>query len=58
MSDAEESNRQIIREAFEAWRDGSGAIADVFAPDIVWPIEGHSLASREYRSASNLADPR
>jgi ketosteroid isomerase-like protein len=42
MSDAEESNRQIIREAFEAWRDGSGAIADVFAPDMVWRIEGHS----------------
>lgn len=43
-----EANRTTIRHAFEAWRDGTGAITDVFAPDIVWRIEGHSLASQEY----------
>src|SRR4051795_6543784 len=47
MADVTESNRQTIREAFEAWQAGTGAIADVFADDLVWRIEGHSLASRE-----------
>jgi len=30
-----ETNREIIRQAFDAWRRGSGAITDVFAPDMV-----------------------
>lgn len=51
-----ETNRDIIRRAFEAWRDGTGAITDVFAPDMVWRIEGHSLASREYRSRQEFID--
>ena len=56
MTDAEESNRQVIHDAFEAWRDGTGGIADVFARDMVWRIEGHSLASREYRDAPEFVD--
>jgi uncharacterized protein len=46
-ADTTESNRQTIREAFDAWQAGTGAVADVFADDLVWRIEGHSLASRE-----------
>jgi ketosteroid isomerase-like protein len=56
MSDATEFNRRVIRAAFEAWQAGSGAIADVFAPDLVWRIEGHSLASREYRGRAQFVD--
>ena len=41
-----EANREIIRQAFDAWQRGTGAITDVFAPDMVWRIEGHSVASR------------
>jgi hypothetical protein len=33
---------------------GRGAITDVSAPDMVWRIEGHSLASREYGSKQQL----
>ncbi len=51
-----EANREIIRAAFEAWRDGTAPIADVFAPDMVWRIEGHSLASREYRDKQQFVD--
>ena len=51
-----DTNRDIIREAFDAWRDGSGAITDVFAHDMLWRIEGHSLASREYRSRQEFID--
>jgi ketosteroid isomerase-like protein len=56
MADATESNRKTIREAFEAWQAGTGAIADVFADDLVWRIEGHSLASREYASRQAFVD--
>jgi uncharacterized protein len=51
-----ESNRESIRRAFQAWQDGAGAIADIFDPDLVWRIEGHSLASREYTSSQEFID--
>jgi ketosteroid isomerase-like protein len=51
-----EVNREIVTRAFEAWREGTGPITDVFAPDMVWRIEGHSLASREYRDRQEFVD--
>jgi hypothetical protein len=45
-----EANRETIREAFEAWKNGTGSITDVFAPEMVWRIEGHSVASKPYES--------
>jgi len=51
-----EANRKTIREAFDAWREGTGAITDVFAPDMVWRIEGHSLASKEYNDKQQFID--
>ena len=51
-----EGNRAVIRRAFQAWQDGTGAIADVFDPDMVWRIEGHSAASREYPDRQAFID--
>jgi uncharacterized protein len=51
-----ETNREIIRQAFEAWRQGTGPITDVFAPGMVWRIEGHSAAAREYRGTRQFVD--
>jgi uncharacterized protein len=51
-----ETNRQIIGQAFDAWRQGTRPITDVFAPDMVWRIEGHSAASKEYRSKQQFID--
>ncbi|MDQ3946896.1 MAG: nuclear transport factor 2 family protein [Actinomycetota bacterium] len=51
-----EANRTIIREAFDAWHDGTGAITDVFAHDMVWRIEGHSLASKQYNDKQQFID--
>jgi ketosteroid isomerase-like protein len=56
MTDATESNRRVIRDAFEAWQAGTGAITDVFAPDMVWRIEGHSIASQEYADREQFVD--
>ena len=50
------TNRDIVRQAFEAWQDGDALITDVFAPDMVWRIEGHSVASREYRDRQEFID--
>jgi ketosteroid isomerase-like protein len=49
-------NREIIRRAFEAWQQGTSPITDVFAPDMVWRIEGHSVVSREYRDRQAFVD--
>lgn len=51
-----EANREIIRQAFEAWRQGTGPITDVFAPGMVWRIEGHSAAAKEYRGSRQFID--
>ena len=51
-----EANRRTIQRAFDAWRDGTAPITDVFAADMVWRIEGHSLASREYRDRQQFID--
>ena len=51
-----ETNREIIRQAFEAWRQGTGPITDVFAPGMVWRIEGHSAAAKEYRGTQQFVD--
>jgi len=51
-----ETNREIIRQAFEAWRQGTGLITDVFAPGMVWRIEGHSVAAKEYRGTQQFVD--
>jgi hypothetical protein len=51
-----EANRKIIRQAFEAWHKGTGAMTKVFAADMVWRIEGHSVASKEYTSKQQLID--
>ena len=56
MTDLTESNRQTIRDAFEAWQSGTAPITDVFAPDMVWRIEGHSVASKEYASRDAFVD--
>jgi ketosteroid isomerase-like protein len=51
-----ETNRHIIGRAFDAWRTGAGVISDVFAPDLRWRIEGHSLAAGEYHSRQEFID--
>ena len=56
IQDATELNREAIRRAFEGWQRGTANIADTFAPDMVWRIEGRSVASKEYPSKSAFVD--
>jgi hypothetical protein len=45
-----EASRRTISEAFDAWSKGTGAITDVFAAELVWRIEGHSLSSKAHET--------
>ena len=45
-----EANRDSMTETFAAWRDGAEPFPDTWADDMVWRIEGHSVASKEYAS--------
>jgi uncharacterized protein len=51
-----EANRETIRRAFEAWHARTAAITDVFAPEMVWRIEGHSHASGDYAGKQQFVD--
>src|SRR5262249_50245959 len=49
-----EANCRTVREAFEAWQEGTRPITDVFDPDMTWRIEGHSAASKQYGSTQQF----
>jgi uncharacterized protein len=51
-----EGNRRAIHAAFEAWQAGTRPITDVFAPEMVWRIEGHSAASKQYENRQQFID--
>ncbi len=51
-----EDNRATIRDAFAAWQEGTAPITDVFAPDMTWRIEGHSVASKRYDNKQQFID--
>jgi ketosteroid isomerase-like protein len=55
-SDVTEANRTVVTRAFEAWAAGTAPITDLLAADLVWRIEGHSVASREYGSKQAFVD--
>jgi uncharacterized protein len=51
-----DTNREVVRRAFDAWQAGSAPITDLFAGDMVWRIVGRSVASREYASRQEFID--
>jgi ketosteroid isomerase-like protein len=51
-----EANRDTVRVAFTAWQSGTAPITDLFAPELVRRIEGHSVASREYVDRQTFID--
>jgi ketosteroid isomerase-like protein len=51
-----EANRETIREAFEAWKEGTGVIADVFAPELVCVYRRPLARLGEYESKQRFID--
>jgi uncharacterized protein len=54
--DAEARNKEIVRAGFEAWRNGTGGVFDLLAPDARWTIVGNSPVSRTYASREEFMD--
>jgi ketosteroid isomerase-like protein len=50
-----EANRQLMTETFEAWRDGAEPFPDTWATDMVWRIEGHSIASKNTPASTSIS---
>jgi hypothetical protein len=49
-------NRKIVQDAFDAWAAGTAPISDLFAPDMVWRIEGTSIISKQYQDTAQFLD--
>lgn len=47
----EAHNKQTVRAAFDAWRNGAaGNVFDLLVPDVKWTIVGNAPVSRTYTS--------
>jgi ketosteroid isomerase-like protein len=52
----EARNKETIRASFQAWRDGTGRVFDLLAPDAKWTILGNSPVSRTYTSRQEFLE--
>lgn len=49
-------NKEAIRVAFHAWRDGTGNVFDLLTTDAKWAIVGNASVSRTYTSRQEFMD--
>lgn len=49
-------NIDAIQEAFQAWRDETGSVFDLLAPDARWTIVGNAPVSSTYSSRQEFLD--
>lgn len=54
--DAEARNKEAIQASFQAWRDGTGRVFDLLAPDAKWTAVGHSPIEGTYNSRQQFLD--
>jgi uncharacterized protein len=54
--DDEARNKEIVQAGFDAWRNGTGSVFDLLAPDTKWTIVGNSPVSRTYTSRQEFMD--
>jgi ketosteroid isomerase-like protein len=50
----EARNLEVVRAAFEAWREGHGSPFDLLAENARWTIVGRSVAARTYSSRESF----
>jgi hypothetical protein len=48
MASQEERNRALVRQGFDAWRDGTGSPYGLLADEASWTITGNSAAAKTY----------
>lgn len=52
----ETRNKEIVRMAFDAWRDGTGSVFDLLEPTAQWTIVGNAPVSKTYPSRQAFLD--
>jgi ketosteroid isomerase-like protein len=52
----EAENLKKVKDAFEAWRNGTGSPFQLLKDDASWTIVGNSVASKEYKSRKAFID--
>jgi ketosteroid isomerase-like protein len=50
------SNKNTIQAAFDAWRNGTGSVFDLLAPDATWTIVGNSPVSKTFGNKQEFMD--
>lgn len=53
-SPAESRNLERVEAAFANWKNGTGSVFDLLAPQVQWTIVGRSVISAVYRSKEEL----
>lgn len=52
----ETRNKDAVQKGFNAWRNGTGSVFDLLAPDAKWTIVGNAPVSRTYTSRQEFLD--
>lgn len=50
----EQRNKEIVRQSFDAWRNGTGNFFDLLAPEATWTIMGTGTTAGTYRKQALL----
>jgi ketosteroid isomerase-like protein len=56
VDDVQARNKRAIAAGFEAWRNGTGGVFDLLAPEASWTIVGNSPVSRTFTSRQEFLD--
>ena len=54
--EVEARNKQAVQLGFDGWRDGTGNVFDLLAPDATWTIVGNSPVSRTFADRQEFLD--
>lgn len=50
----EQRNKEIVRQSFDGWRNGTGNVFDLLAPEATWTITGTGATAGTYRKQELL----
>lgn len=56
IDEMEEKNKEIVREGFARWANGTGSFFDLLTDDAEWTITGRSPISKTYTSRRQFLD--
>jgi uncharacterized protein len=52
----ETQNKELVQTGFDKWKNGTGSVFEILAPDAKWTIVGNSPMSRTYQSRQEFLD--